>query len=57
MKVTFAPLEEIAGQLVQGILADQFWIHPPSDDHDASIRERAESMVARARPDYMLKRL
>ena len=57
VEVTFAPLEEIADQLVQGILADQFWIHPPSDDHDASIRERAESMVARARPDYMLKRL
>jgi len=55
--VTFAPLEEIADQLVEGIRRDQFWIHPPSDEHDASIRARAESMIARGTPDYILERL
>lgn len=55
--VAFADLSEIADQLVEGIRNDQFWIHPPSDEHDASIRERAESMIARGRPDYMLARL
>jgi len=55
--IVFAPLEEIADQLVEGIQRDQFWIHPPSDEHDASIRERAESMVARGTPDYMLAQL
>ncbi|NQZ95389.1 MAG: SDR family NAD(P)-dependent oxidoreductase [Myxococcales bacterium] len=55
--VVFADLSEIADQVVEGIRADQFWIHPPSDLHDASILERAESMVARGTPDYMLARL
>ncbi len=48
------PLEEIAGRVVDGIRQGAFWILPPSEHADATIRARAESMLARSNPDYMI---
>ena len=36
----------------RGIRAEQFWMLPPSDTTDASIRARAASMLERANPTY-----
>jgi NAD(P)-dependent dehydrogenase (short-subunit alcohol dehydrogenase family) len=52
--VVYTPLEEVADQVVQGIWSDQFWIIAPSDTTDATVRGRADSILARERPDYLL---
>ena len=43
------PLEEVAGRVLDAVLADQFWINP-SDD--APLDARYASMKARRNPDY-----
>lgn len=53
-EVHFTPLEEVADQVAVGIQQDQFWILAPSDRTDSQIRARAESMLARGRPEYMI---
>jgi len=55
-EVSFTPLEEVADQLATGILADQFWMLAPSEHTDRQISARAESMIARGQPEYMLPR-
>lgn len=52
--VQFTPLDEVADQVVTGILADQFWMHVPSEATDARLRERVESIVEGRPPDYLL---
>jgi NAD(P)-dependent dehydrogenase (short-subunit alcohol dehydrogenase family) len=53
-EVPFTPLEEVADQVATGILEDRFWMLAPSERTDRQIRTRAESMINRAQPDYML---
>ena len=53
-EVQFTPLEEVADQVATGILEDRFWILAPSERTDRQIRTRAESMIDRAQPDYIL---
>jgi NAD(P)-dependent dehydrogenase (short-subunit alcohol dehydrogenase family) len=48
------PLEEVAARVVRGIRERKFWILPESEHADATIRTRAESMLARSNPDYMI---
>jgi len=52
VELEWTPLEEVADVVVRGILAEQFWMLPPSDTTDASIRARAESMLERKNPTY-----
>lgn len=49
----YTAVEEVAGRVVAGILADQFWIHPASERTDLQINARAASMLARANPTYL----
>jgi len=51
--VQYTPLEEVAGRVVDAILTDTFWILPPSERTDETIRARAQSMLARANPEYL----
>lgn len=51
--VQYTPVEEVAARVVQGIRDEQFWILPPSDRTDESIRARAESMLQRKNPTYL----
>jgi NAD(P)-dependent dehydrogenase (short-subunit alcohol dehydrogenase family) len=53
VNIQYTPVEDVAGQVVDAILADQFWIHAPSESSDNSLRARAESMLARSNPDYL----
>ena len=43
------PLEEVAGRVLDAILADQFWINPSSDE---PLDARYAAMKARRNPDY-----
>lgn len=52
--VTFqeTPLEHVADQVVEAVLEDRFWILPPSESGDETMRKRYESMRDRRNPDY-----
>jgi NAD(P)-dependent dehydrogenase (short-subunit alcohol dehydrogenase family) len=43
------PLEEVAGRVLDAILADRFWINPSSDE---PLDARYAAMKARRNPDY-----
>ena len=49
------PLEEVAAFTVQGIRDKRFWLLPDNENSDKTIRTRAESMIARGNPDYMIQ--
>lgn len=49
------PLEDIAAFTVQGIRDKRFWLLPESERSDETIRTRADSMIARKNPDYMIQ--
>jgi NAD(P)-dependent dehydrogenase (short-subunit alcohol dehydrogenase family) len=49
------PLEEVAAFAVQGIREGRFWLLPESEHADRTVRTRAESMIARKNPDYMIQ--
>ena len=49
------PLDEIANFVVHGIRERRFWLLPDGERMDDTIRARAESMIARKNPDYMVQ--
>lgn len=53
VEVQYTPVEEVAGRVVDAIRAGDFWILPPSERSDESIRTRAASMLDRSNPTYM----
>lgn len=48
------PLSELAARVVEGIREERFWLLAESDHSDANIRARADSMLSRSNPDYMV---
>lgn len=46
------PLEEVADRVYRAILDDTFWILPPNEQSDETMRRRYESMRDRRNPDY-----
>ncbi|MEU5598997.1 SDR family NAD(P)-dependent oxidoreductase [Streptomyces sp. NPDC020298] len=52
-EVSFTPVEEVAGLVVDGIRADRFWLLPAGEHSDRQIRARARSMLERANPSYL----
>jgi NAD(P)-dependent dehydrogenase (short-subunit alcohol dehydrogenase family) len=53
IEVQYTPVEEVAGRVVDALRSGDFWILPPSDRTDESIRARAESMLKRENPGYL----
>jgi NAD(P)-dependent dehydrogenase (short-subunit alcohol dehydrogenase family) len=53
IEVQYTPVEEVAERVVQGVRAGAFWILPPSERSDESIRARAEAMLQRENPTYL----
>jgi NAD(P)-dependent dehydrogenase (short-subunit alcohol dehydrogenase family) len=53
IEITYTPVEEVADRVVAAIRARDFWILPPSERSDESIRARADSMVKRENPTYL----
>jgi NAD(P)-dependent dehydrogenase (short-subunit alcohol dehydrogenase family) len=52
VEMKYTPLEEIAERVLQGILADQFWLLAPEEAWDKSVQARADSIINRTKPDY-----
>lgn len=48
------PLSDVANTVFEGIVNNQFWMLPTSTRTDDSINKRAEAMLKRAQPDYMI---
>ena len=53
VELVYTPTEEVAGRVVDAVLADQFWILPPSERSDQQIKARAQSMLERSNPTYI----
>jgi NAD(P)-dependent dehydrogenase (short-subunit alcohol dehydrogenase family) len=53
VELVYTPTEEVAGRVVDAVLADQFWILPPSERSDQQITARAQSMLERSNPTYI----
>jgi NAD(P)-dependent dehydrogenase (short-subunit alcohol dehydrogenase family) len=53
-EVAFTPLEEVADQVAVGIKNDQFWMLVEGEGTDERIRARADSLLGRKHPDYLL---
>ena len=51
--VEYTPVEEVAERVARAVKAGDFWILPPSDRTDESIRSRADSMLKRENPTYL----
>lgn len=49
----YTPCEEVAARVVDAVRAGTFWILPPSERSDETIRARADSMLARTNPTYI----
>lgn len=49
------PLEAVAELALRGIRERRFWLLPESEVSDDTIRARAESMIARKDPGYMIQ--
>jgi NAD(P)-dependent dehydrogenase (short-subunit alcohol dehydrogenase family) len=53
VQLTYTPVEEVAGRVVDAVRSDTFWILPASDRADAQITARANSMLERSNPTYI----
>jgi NAD(P)-dependent dehydrogenase (short-subunit alcohol dehydrogenase family) len=53
INIQYTPVEDVAAQVVDAILADRFWIHPPSESSDNSLKARTASLLNRTNPDYL----
>lgn len=56
-KVQFTPLENVAAQVVDGLLEDKFWMMGPPSAGDEVITKKAASIVKRTEPDYLIDTL
>jgi NAD(P)-dependent dehydrogenase (short-subunit alcohol dehydrogenase family) len=45
--------DEVAARVVDALRSDTFWILPESENSDATIEARADSMLTRANPTYL----
>ncbi len=52
--VEFTPLESVADQVVDGIRADSFWMMGPPAPSDQVVTKKAESILSRSDPDYLV---
>src|SRR4051812_2496120 len=53
VKLVYTPVEEVAGRVVDAVLADQFWILPPGGRGEQQITARSRSMLERSNPTYL----
>jgi NAD(P)-dependent dehydrogenase (short-subunit alcohol dehydrogenase family) len=53
VEVQYTPVAEVADRVVGALRSGDFWILPPSERTDESIRARADSMLKREDPTYL----
>lgn len=49
------PLDQIAAFVVEGVRERRFWLIPEGGNSEETIRRRADSMIARSDPEYMIQ--
>lgn len=54
VKVQFTPLEQVAAQVVDGLLSGSFWMMGPPSTSDEVALHKARSIVERSAPDYLV---
>jgi NAD(P)-dependent dehydrogenase (short-subunit alcohol dehydrogenase family) len=54
VKVQFTPLEQVAAQVVEGLLSGSFWMMGPPSASDQIALKKAQSLVERGAPDYLV---
>ena len=52
--VSFTPLEQVAAQVVDGLVDGRFWMMGGPSPSDDIVMRKAESIVKRADPDYLV---
>ena len=57
VKVSFTPLEQVAAQVVDGLLDGRFWMLGPPSPSDEVVTKKARSIVDRGAPDYLIDTL
>jgi NAD(P)-dependent dehydrogenase (short-subunit alcohol dehydrogenase family) len=57
VQVAFTPLEQVAAQVVDGLLDGRFWMLGPPSPSDEVVTKKAESIVGRGEPDYLIDTL
>jgi NAD(P)-dependent dehydrogenase (short-subunit alcohol dehydrogenase family) len=55
--VSFTPLEHVADQVVEGLLDGRFWMIGPPSASDEVVTKKAQSIVSRGEPDYLIDTL
>jgi NAD(P)-dependent dehydrogenase (short-subunit alcohol dehydrogenase family) len=54
LKVAFTPLENVAGQVVEGLGDGRFWMIGDASSGAETVANRAESIRTRSAPDYLV---
>ena len=57
LKVQFTPLENVAAQVIDGLVQDRFWMMGPPSPADEVITKKAASIICRTNPDYLVDTL
>ena len=57
LKVQFTPLENVAAQVIDGLVQDRFWMMGPPSPADEVITKKAASIISRTNPDYLVDTL
>ena len=57
LKVQFTPLENVAAQVIDGLVEDRFWMMGPPSAGDEVITRKAASIISRTNPDYLVDTL
>jgi NAD(P)-dependent dehydrogenase (short-subunit alcohol dehydrogenase family) len=57
VQVAFTPLEQVAAQVVDGLLDGRFWMLGPPSPSDEVVTKKAQSIVGRGAPDYLIDTL
>ncbi|MEB3063203.1 SDR family NAD(P)-dependent oxidoreductase [[Mycobacterium] zoologicum] len=52
--VEFTPLDTVADLVIDGIAAERFWMMGPPTAADQVVSKKAESILARGEPDYLV---
>ena len=53
-RVEFTPLDTVAGQVIDGLREDRFWMMGPPGPADQVVSSKAASILARGEPDYLV---
>lgn len=51
--IAYTEPADVADAVIDAVVANTFWIHPPNPRTDAALRARTESILTRTNPDYL----